>query len=226
MRIGALGSGSDYTVFLDHLTVASVNTAFRVPVFGVYHSIYDSFDWYRRFGDPQFAYGRALAQVHAVALSRMANAEVLPFEFTNLADTIGVYLDELDQLLTNKRKKDASISLDLKPLRGGLDALGKAAQAYEKTLAQALGGAGPTSDVSRANAALRQVEQAMRLEGGLPGQREWFKHSPLRAGLLHRIRRKDNSRRARGDRARRLDEGKGAGRCRAGRLRQGGGPSP
>ena len=183
LRIGALGSGSDYTVFLDHLTVASVNTAFRMPVFGVYHSIYDSFDWYRRFGDPQFSYGRALAQVHAVALSRMANAEVLPFEFTNLADTIGVYLDELDRLLINKRKKDASISLDLKPLRGGLDALGKAAQAYEKTLAQALGGSGPTGDVSRANAALRQVEQAMRLEGGLPGQREWFKHALYAPGF-------------------------------------------
>ena len=183
LRIGALGSGSDYTVFLDHLTVASVNTAFRVPVFGVYHSIYDSFDWYRRFGDPQFSYGRALAQVHAVALSRMASAEVLPFEFTNLADTIGVYLDELDQLLTNKRRKDASISLDLEPLRGGLDALGKAARAYEKTLAQALGGAGPTGDVSRANAALRQVEQAMRLEGGLPGEREWFKHALYAPGF-------------------------------------------
>ena len=183
LRIGALGSGSDYTVFLDHLTVASVNTAFRVPVFGVYHSIYDSFDWYRRFGDPQFSYGRALAQVHAVALSRMANADVLPFEFTNLADTIGVYLDELDRLLINKRRKDASISLDLKPLRGGLDALGKAAQTYEKTLAQALGGSGPTGDVSRANAALRQVEQAMRLEGGLPGQREWFKHALYAPGF-------------------------------------------
>ena len=183
LRIGALGSGSDYTVFLDHLTVASVNTAFRVPVFGVYHSIYDSFDWYRRFGDPQFSYGRALAQVHAVALSRMANAEVLPFEFTNLAETIGVYLDELDALMINKRRKDASISLDLKPLRGGLDALGKAAQTYEKTLAQALGGSGPTGDVSRANAALRQVEQAMRLEGGLPGQREWFKHALYAPGF-------------------------------------------
>lgn len=183
LRIGALGSGSDYTVFLDHLTVASVNTAFRVPVFGVYHSIYDSFDWYRRFGDPQFAYGRALAQVHAVALTRMANAEVLPFEFTNLADTIGVYLDELDELLTNKRRKDASISLDLKPLRGGLDAISKAAQAYEKTLTQALGGAGPTGDLSRANAALRQVEQSMRLEGGLPGQREWFKHALYAPGF-------------------------------------------
>ena len=183
LRIGALGSGSDYTVFLDHLTVASVNTAFRVPVFGVYHSIYDSFDWYRRFGDPQFSYGRALAQVHAVALSRMANAEVLPFEFTNLADTIGVYLDELDALLIDKRKKDASISLDLKPLRGGLDALGKAARTYEKTLARALGGSAPTGDVSRANAALRQVEQAMRLEGGLPGQREWFKHALYAPGF-------------------------------------------
>ncbi len=183
LRIRALGSGSDYTVFLDHLAVASVNTAFRAPIFGTYHSIYDSFDWYEKFGDPEFAYGRALAEVHAVALTRMAQADVLPFEFTNFADTVGVYLKELDELLNKKRKKDASISLDLKPLQGGLDEITKAAQAYEKAFEQALKGAGAKGDLSKANAALRQVEQAMRLEKGLPGQREWFKHSLYAPGF-------------------------------------------
>jgi len=182
LRIGALGSGSDYTVFLDHLAVASVNTAFRENVFGTYHSIYDSFDWYRRFGDPGFAYGRALAQVHAVALTRMAGADVLPFEFTNLADTISVYLGELDELLASKRKKDATVSLDLKPLRRGLESISKAAGSYEKTFAQTLNG-GARGDMSKANAALRQVEQMMRLDKGLPGQREWFKHALYAPGF-------------------------------------------
>ncbi len=183
LRIGALGSGSDYTVFLDHLAVASVNTSFRDEVFGTYHSIYDSFDWYEKFGDPQFSYGRAMAEVHAVALTRMANAEVLPFEFTNFADTISVYLKELDELLTKKRKKDASITFDLKPLRGGLDEIAKAAEAYEKTFEQALKGGGAKGDLRKANAALRQVEQAMRLDNGLPGKREWFKHSLYAPGF-------------------------------------------
>ena len=183
LRIGALGSGSDYTVFLDHLAVASVNTAFRDEVFGAYHSIYDSFDWYEKFGDPRFSYGRAMAEVHTVALTRMADAEVLPFEFTNFADTISVYLKELDELLKKKRKKDASIALDLKPLQGGLDEIAKAAEAYEKTFEQALKGGGAKGDLSKANAALRQVEQAMRLDSGLPGKREWFKHSLYAPGF-------------------------------------------
>ncbi|MDA1314418.1 MAG: M28 family metallopeptidase [Acidobacteria bacterium] len=183
LRIGALGSGSDYTVFLDHLAVASVNTAFRDDVFGTYHSIYDSFDWYEKFGDPQFAYGRAMAEVHAIALTRMADAQVLPFEFTNFADTIGVYLKELDELLKKKRKKDASITLDLKPLQGGLDEITKAAEAYEKAFEQSLSGGGAQGDFSKANAVLRQVEQAMRLDNGLPGKREWFKHSLYAPGF-------------------------------------------
>ena len=73
LRIAALGSGSDYTVFLDHLAIASTDVSFSDSgVFGVYHSIYDSFDWYRRFGDPEFLYGKTLAELHAIAISRMA----------------------------------------------------------------------------------------------------------------------------------------------------------
>ena len=183
LRIGALGSGSDYTVFLDHLTISSVNTAFRAPVFGVYHSIYDSFDWYRRFGDPEFMYGRTLAQFHALAMARMADADVLPFEFTNFADTLSVYLDELDKLLKNKRRKHPAVSLDLVPLRDGQEQIAEAAAAYEKAFEEVFSNGGPNGDVAKVNAELRKFEQRMRLEGGLPGEREWYKHALYAPGF-------------------------------------------
>src|SRR4029078_12720335 len=84
LRIGALGSGSDYTPFLQHLGIASMNTGFGGDGGGgVYHSIYDSFAWYIKFGDPTFEHGRALAQVNGTIVMRLASADVLPFEFTN-----------------------------------------------------------------------------------------------------------------------------------------------
>ena len=184
LRIAALGSGSDYTVFIDHLAIASANLSFRAEGGGVYHSIYDSFDWYRRFGDPQFVYGRAMAQFHAVALARMADTAVLPFEFTNLADTLGVYLDELDKLLAEKKKKKAaSASLDLKQLRGPLKELSQAADAYEKTLEKTFRGGGPKGDVSKLNEILRKIEQTMGRPEGLPGERDWYRHQIYAPGF-------------------------------------------
>ena len=183
LRIAALGSGSDYTVFIDHLAIASANLSFRAEGGGVYHSIYDSFDWYRRFGDPQFVYGRAMAQFHAVALARMADAAVLPFEFTNLADTLGVYLDELDKLLTEKKKKAASASLNLKQLRVPLKELSRAADAYEKTLEKTFRGGGPKGDVSKLNEILRKIEQTMGRPEGLPGERGWYRHQIYAPGF-------------------------------------------
>ena len=183
LRMSALGSGSDYTVFIDHLTVASANLAFRGTGGGVYHSIYDSFDWYRRFGDPDFVYGRTLAQFNAMVLTRLADAEVVPFEFTNLADTIGVYLFELDELLEEKRKKDPRVALELKPLKNGRKKISEAAKAYEAVYEQAFSGDGPTGDLSKVNRALRKVEQSMRLPEGLPGEREWYQHALYAPGF-------------------------------------------
>lgn len=171
LRIGALGSGSDYTAFLDHLAAASVDCRFRGGGTGVYHSIYDSFDWYRKFGDPDFTYGRALAQFHAVAIARMADADVLPFEFTNYADTIGVYLDELTELA-----KDEKVGLEA--VRKALQGLSKAAESYERKLSASKLQGG----YEQVNAALRQVEQAMARSEGLP-EREWFKHQVYAPGF-------------------------------------------
>src|SRR6202012_5215810 len=89
MRIPALGSGSDYTVFLDHLGVASVNLGYggEDPGGGQYHSIYDDFYWYTHFQDTDFSYERALAQTAGTMVLRMADADVIPYQFTNFAET-------------------------------------------------------------------------------------------------------------------------------------------
>ncbi len=104
-RIDALGSGSDYTVFIDHLGIASLNLAyFGEDGGGIYHSIYDDFYWYTHFSDTDFKYGRALAQTAGTAVLRLADAELLPFEFTALADTVHNYSEELKKLLHDKQE--------------------------------------------------------------------------------------------------------------------------
>ena len=105
LPIGALGSGSDYTPFLQHLGLATLSIEYKGEddQAGVYHSKYDSFDHYIRFGDPHFVYGIAEAQTAGHVVLRMAEAAVLPLEFTAFADTVSDYLGELRKLLEEKR---------------------------------------------------------------------------------------------------------------------------
>jgi N-acetylated-alpha-linked acidic dipeptidase len=115
LRIGALGSGSDYTVFLDHLGVASLDVSYGgEDQGGIYHSIYDDFYWFTHFSDTDFVYGRALAQTVGTMVLRFANADVLPYDFSDFADTIRQYSDELKTLLrTNQEEiKDRNQNLD------------------------------------------------------------------------------------------------------------------
>ncbi len=99
LRIPALGSGSDYTAFLQHDGVASLNIGFGgEDGGGIYHSIYDDFYWYTHFSDTDFVYGRALAQTGGTAVIRLADAELLPFEFGDFADTVQTYVKELKAL--------------------------------------------------------------------------------------------------------------------------------
>jgi N-acetylated-alpha-linked acidic dipeptidase len=99
LRIPALGSGSDYTAFLQHDGVASLNIGFGgEDGGGIYHSIYDDFYWYTHFSDTDFVYGRALAQTGGTAVLRLADADLLPFEFGDFADTMQTYTKELKTL--------------------------------------------------------------------------------------------------------------------------------
>jgi N-acetylated-alpha-linked acidic dipeptidase len=104
LRIGALGSGSDYTPFLQHLGIAALNIGYGgEDGGGSYHSIYDSFDHYTRFGDPSFAYGAAMAKTGGRLVLRLANADILPFEFGGLAETVGKYVKEVSKLADDMR---------------------------------------------------------------------------------------------------------------------------
>src|SRR5712692_568606 len=107
LRIQALGSGSDYSAFIDHAGVASLNLGFggEGGGDGVYHSIYDDFYYYTHFADSDFSYGRALAQTVGTAVMRLADADLLPFQFGDFADTVRTYLDELKKLATDQRSE-------------------------------------------------------------------------------------------------------------------------
>jgi len=107
LRIGALGSGSDFTVFIDHLGVASIDLGFggEGGGGGVYHSIYDDFYWYTHFSDTDFVYGRALSQTVGTAVIRLADAGLLPFQFGDFSETVRTYIDELKKLDADQRSQ-------------------------------------------------------------------------------------------------------------------------
>ena len=104
LRIDALGSGSDYTPFIQHLGIASLSLGYSgEDGGGIYHSIYDDFYWYTHFSDTDFVYGRALSQTIGTAVVRLADSDVLPYDFTALAGAVRKYVDELRQLLKDKQ---------------------------------------------------------------------------------------------------------------------------
>ncbi len=114
MHIGALGSGSDYTPFLQHIGIPSINLGFGgEDGGGVYHSAYDDFYWYTHFSDTSFVYGRALAQTAGVMAMRLANAELLPYSYTNLASTVQGYVDELEKLLDHERDEVMELNREI-----------------------------------------------------------------------------------------------------------------
>jgi N-acetylated-alpha-linked acidic dipeptidase len=183
LRIGALGSGSDYTAFLDHLGIASVNLGFGgEDGGGIYHSIYDDFYWYTHFSDTTFVYGRALAQTAGTAVMRMADAELLPFDFNDFTDTIRRYADEVQRLARDRREQivernrlldDGAFALtddphekmspparenvppflNFAPLENGVAALARVTEAYDKVAAEAAANGGS----ALARAALRDA---------------------------------------------------------------------
>jgi N-acetylated-alpha-linked acidic dipeptidase len=203
LRIDALGSGSDYTPFLQHLGIASLSLGYDgEDEYGQYHSIYDSLDHFRRFQDQGFAYGVVQAQTTGRAVLRLANAEVLPFEFTNLADTVGRYVKQLQDLAEDTRERvddanrrareridllaaDARATyvpkaaeppvphLNLAPLQNAAERLTRAARDYERAYAQA--GALDAARRAELDTILLHAERAFLRAEGLP-RRAWFRH--------------------------------------------------
>jgi N-acetylated-alpha-linked acidic dipeptidase len=179
--IEALGSGSDYTAFLDYLTVASLSMDFggEAPDAGVYHSTYDSFYWYTHFSDTDFAYGAALSRTIGTAILRLADADVLPFEFTATAKTLRGYADEIGK--DAKEAEDTKArELDFAPLRKAIDHLQKAADAYDTVSARAT--SLDRAKLAELNRLLYTSERAFKYDAGLP-KREWFKHLAYAPGF-------------------------------------------
>jgi N-acetylated-alpha-linked acidic dipeptidase len=214
LPIGALGSGSDFTPFLQHLGVTSLAIEYggEADQNGVYHSNYDTFEHYVRFGDPTFAYGIAEAQTAGHTILRMANADVLPHQFGGFADTMSEYLGELHKLLDDKRKKSEDLAklldgnafklaadptrvvgpperepevpyLDFAPLDNAVARLKKSAKAYDDAQEKALEGTLSAAKRKELNSQLQGIEQALTDSRGLPG-REWYKHLIYAPGLL------------------------------------------
>jgi N-acetylated-alpha-linked acidic dipeptidase len=169
-HLGPLGSGSDYTAFVDHAGVASLNMGFSAEQGGgVYHSIYDSFAWYTKFSDGNFKHGRALAQVTGVSLARLADGPVLPFEFDTLAKNLRTYADEVQKLASESKH-----SVDLAAVTAQVAVLDADSKDYETALGRAQTGGAPER-LTDLNHALYQLEHALSLPEGLPG-RPWFKN--------------------------------------------------
>ena len=204
LRIYPLGSGSDYTPFLQHLGIASLNVGYGGENGGgSYHSAFDSFDHYIRFGDPTFDYGIALAQTAGRITLRFANAEVLPFTFTNFADNVGRYVEEVTKLAETmreetKRHNDLVVAnafalaadptkqyvapeakapvpyLNFAPLQNAMAALKTSATACDAALRDHA--TMRNAETHQAlNDILLHVERAMTRTEGLP-RRPWFRH--------------------------------------------------
>jgi N-acetylated-alpha-linked acidic dipeptidase len=166
LRIGALGSGTDFTAFVDHLGIATLDMGYGgEDDGGIYHSVYDDFYWYTHFSDTDFVYGRALAQTVGTSVMRLADAEVLPFDFVDFADTVEMYTKDLQKLLADKqdeiRERNQEIDegmfkatfdprhptvapareevpphLNFAPMQNAVDAVTRSAKHYQLALAQ------------------------------------------------------------------------------------------
>ena len=129
-KLGALGSGSDYVGFLHHAGVASLNLGFGgADAGGVYHSVYDTLGWFRRFSDGELNYGRTLAQVMVTTLVRLADAPVLPFEFHTLSRTVHGYLEDI-----LKGAQQSGGTVDVREAQAQLARLHVSSQAYDAEL--------------------------------------------------------------------------------------------
>jgi N-acetylated-alpha-linked acidic dipeptidase len=183
LRLSPLGSGSDFTPFLQHLTVSVLNVGFggESPG-GVYHSAYDTVKWYQTYSDGDYTYGRTLSQLTGTLLMRLADAPVLPFQFTDTADTLLRYVVELERLAATK--KDSKV--DMKPVRSAVEALRAASLDFEKAYASV----GRTNsqallakrELQQLNSLLITSEQKLGNREGLP-RRDWFKHQIYAPGF-------------------------------------------
>ena len=205
LRIYPLGSGSDYTAFIHHAGVPALNIGFGGESGGgSYHSIFDSYDHYKRFSDGDYIYGTTLAKVNGRLVLRLSEADILPFRFMNMAENIGTFIEsnkKLAKTVAEKTKRrnrllnekaftvsanpnktylppkrlDDVPEFDFTPLEAAHQRLKTSAMNYEKALSSMKKGSMSAEIKIQVNRLLKDVEQAMTREEGLP-RRNWFKN--------------------------------------------------
>ena len=164
--VGDLGSGSDYSAFQQHLGVPSTDITSSGP-YGVYHSAFDNFAWFQKFADPDFVYEQQMARVFGLEAMRMADADVLPYDYEEYGKEVGAYLDAAGKRAAAKFGGQA---LDL-------NSVTTAAKHFQEAGARILAKQrNPPRDPARLNEALRNAERALLVPEGLP-HRPWFRHS-------------------------------------------------
>ena len=203
LKLEALGSGSDYSPFFQHLGIPSLNLGYGgEDGGGEYHSIYDSYDHYVRFKDPKFVYGIVLVKTAGRATLRLANADVLPFDFQAFHSTVTGYLNEVMLLLENMREatevenrlinnkdythaadptikfvvpaaKEAVPYLDFSALQNAMSHLQTSSGRF---LELSRANPKPNTNLNTLNKVLYQAEQKLMVQGGLP-RRPWYRHS-------------------------------------------------
>ncbi|MCH6559844.1 M28 family peptidase, partial [candidate division KSB1 bacterium] len=183
VRLGALGSGSDYTVFLDYLGIPAINLGFSSGN-GIYHSRYDSHWFFTTHGDPGFAFGEKQAELVAIFLTRMANADVLPFTYTSTTETIDRYLDELDEEL---KKRDLNESIHLATIHAANAELQATATVLDGEIRRISQMSAAEIDrqsesIKQLNNLLLKAEQGFLHQDGLPG-RPWYRHQIYAPGF-------------------------------------------
>jgi N-acetylated-alpha-linked acidic dipeptidase len=164
--VGDLGSGSDYTVFLQHLGVPSTDIG-STGDYGVYHSAFDNFAWFKKFGDPDFVYEQQMARVYGLEVLRMSSADVLPYDYEDYGREILAYLDAAKTKARDRfgdKTPDFAAAVD--GARHLQEAGAKILQKQRKL---------PASP-ERLNAALRDAERALLIPEGLPN-RPWYHHA-------------------------------------------------
>jgi N-acetylated-alpha-linked acidic dipeptidase len=164
--VGDLGSGSDYSAFQQHLGVPSTDIGSSGP-YGVYHSVFDNFAWFKKFGDPDFVYEQQMARVFGLEALRMADADVLPYDYEEYAKEVSVYLDAARKRAESRFGESA---LDWNPVKA-------AARHFQEAGAKIrLKQKNPPRNSARLNQALRNAERALLVPDGLP-HRPWYRHA-------------------------------------------------
>src|SRR5450759_4490029 len=192
LRIDALGSGTDFTAFIDHVGIATLDMGYGgEDEQGIYHSIYDDFYWYTHFSDTDFVYGRALAQTVGTSVMRLADAEVLPFDFVNFADTGAMYAKNLEKLLADKQeeirernqeldegmfkatldprrptvapvREEVPPHLNFAPMQNAVDSLTRSAKHYQQALSQKQASLGDDAVAGKLGALNRELMESER----------------------------------------------------------------